>query len=295
LLLWKSTLLIFGGTRELIEAKQVLHAHPDGDSDKILTASPLDYHIFRQEITSKYPAYNPPPPLLPLEPNNSTVLPPLPSHPSRSESQDGLYPGSNMTNGAGKSIFHQPVHISTPAPSPPPSPAGPGGKGGKKQNYQTNQNFPFLYPPLDSDSSDIGGKGNAKAQDGLVGKRWSGSDIPASIVEAGQLFASRMRMSRSLRQLWEVREEYIKFERGWKEEKPEDDPDLGPEDMGLGEAEGEKKDWPGGRKSNGVEETSSQGRGPTRETDNEAVQSRLDAVEDFYVGSMPRCRNARMC
>ena len=159
-------MLIFGGTKELKESKSALHSASE------------DYHIFRQEITSKYPAYNPPPPLVALEPNNNSILPPLPNHPSRNASHDSLHAvASNQVNGIGKSIFHQPVHISTPAPSPPPSPAGPGGKGGKKQNYQTNQNFPFLYPPLDDTSNIVGGKGNAVLQDKLVGKKWEGCDI----------------------------------------------------------------------------------------------------------------------
>lgn len=178
--------------------------------------SPLDYHLFRQEITSKYPAYSPPPPLLPIEPENNSILPPLPNHPSRRPSSDSLQARSNPNaDGNSGSIFNQPVHIATPAPSPPPSPAGPGGKGGKKQNYQTNQNFPFLYPPLDNTSNTVGGKGSAELQDKLVGKRWEGSDVPASIQEAGQLFASRMRTTRAVRQLWEVREDFMKYERGY--------------------------------------------------------------------------------
>lgn len=117
-------------------------------------------------------------------------------------------------NSSGTSILHQPVHIATPAPSPPPSPAV-GGKAGKKQNYQTNQNFPFMYPPLDSTSNSAGGKGQAGLQGLLVGRKWEGSDIPKSILEAGELFAGRMRMTRAMRQLWDEREKFLKFERGW--------------------------------------------------------------------------------
>jgi hypothetical protein len=117
-------------------------------------------------------------------------------------------------NSSGASILHQPVHIATPAPSPPPSPPV-GGKAGKKQNYQTNQNFPFMYPPLDSTSNSAGGKGAAGLQELLVGRKWEGSDIPKSILEAGTLFANRMRMTRAMRQLWNEREKFLKFERGW--------------------------------------------------------------------------------
>lgn len=294
LLMWKSLLLIFGGTKELVESKEVLHSASEGgehDDKDFLTASPLDYHIFRQEITSKYPAYNPPPPLLPLEPNNNSVLPPLPNHSSRSASQDSLHAAAGaQTNGIGKSIFHQPVHISTPAPSPPPSPGGPGGKGGKKQNYQTNQNFPFLYPPLDDTSNTVGGKGNAGLQDRLVGKKWEGCDIPASILEAGQLFASRMRMSRSLRQLWEVREEFMKFERGWEDSESKERALKEKLDEQLKELdlEDEKNEVGDGAQKDNTENTAlSSGTTeitkPKKETDNKDVQGRLDAVESFYV------------
>jgi hypothetical protein len=126
-------------------------------------------------------------------------------------------------NSSGASILHQPVHIATPAPSPPPSPPV-GGKAGKKQNYQTNQNFPFMYPPLDSTSNSAGGKGAAGLQELLVGRKWEGSDIPRSILEAGDLFAKRMRMTRAMRQLWDEREKFLKFERGWDGE--DDDVDV---------------------------------------------------------------------
>ena len=222
LLFWKLILLHFGDSKRLSETKEMINevkkAEEEERKDGIITTSPLDYHLFRQEITSKYPAYEPPPPLIPIEPENNSILPPLPNHSSRRASQDLQSADSGPAHGASTSIFYQPVHIATPAPSPPPSPAGPGGKVGKKQNYQTNQNLPFLYPPLDNTSNAIGGRDSAELQSKLVGKRWEGSDVPASIQEAGQLFASRMRMSRPLRQLWDVREEFMKQERGWDEE-----------------------------------------------------------------------------
>lgn len=281
LLLWKSTLLIFGGSKELKKCKSSLSEETETDKDgedAPLTASPLDYHVFRQEITSKYPAYNPPPPLVPLEPNNSSMLPPLSNHPSRSASHDGLQ-GLGGLDGS-KSIFHQSVHIATPAPSPPPSPAGPGGKGGKKQNYQTNQMFPFLYPPLDSTSNEIGGKGRAGQQGKLVGRTWEGSDVPASILEAGELFAGRMRMSRPLRQLWEVREEFVKFERGWKEDGEREDRNDGLEER-LSNLQLEDS---GGSKARKAKQKSKQARQKEeKETDDEFVQSRLDAVETYFV------------
>ena len=281
LLFWKTILLVFGNMKELNESKVALRQEMDirehEHDPSFITTSPLDYHLFRQEITSKYPAYCPPPPLVPIEEENNSILPPLPNHPSRQASQDNLRMAN--ANGAGRSIFHQPVHIATPAPSPPPSPAGPGGKGGKKQNYQTNQNFPFLYPPLDGTSNTVGGKGNAELQDQLVGKRWEGSDIPASILEAGQLFASRMRMSRSIRQLWDVREEFIKYERGWNQSKEDDDSLHDEFDSQFGsddnDEDGEAKQFGPPLKDEELERE--------KETDNEEVQRRLDAINSFYV------------
>lgn len=268
--------------KDLNESKVALRQEMDISENEhdpsFITTSPLDYHLFRQEITSKYPAYCPPQPLVPIEEANNSILPPLPNHPSRQASQENLQMAVGATvNGAGRSIFHQPVHIATPAPSPPPSPAGPGGKGGKKQNYQTNQNFPFLYPPLDDTSNTVGGKGNAELQDQLVGKRWEGSDIPASILEAGQLFASRMRMSRSIRQLWDVREKFIKYERGWNRSK--DDFDSLREDSDF-ESDGDDGEGDYERPSVHTKDDEPK---REKETDNEEVQRRLDAVNSFYV------------
>ncbi|KAG9811473.1 hypothetical protein KCU77_g19877, partial [Aureobasidium melanogenum] len=187
----------------------------------LITASPLDYHLFRQEITSKYPAYQPPPPLFAFEPENNTILPPLRHRQTKIDSNDNT--ASTGTGVHGASILHQAVHIATPAPSPPPSPAGPGGKGGKKQNYQTNQMFPFLYPPLDEASNDLGGKGSTELQDALAGRKWKGSDVPASILEAADLFSKRMRATRAMKQLWDTRIDYMRFERGWSDANDDSD------------------------------------------------------------------------
>ncbi|GMF78186.1 unnamed protein product [Aspergillus oryzae] len=285
LLFWKSLLLFFGGSDELKRAKEELEPkfkEREDDTSRrtpFLTASPLDYHIFRQEITSKYPAYNPPPPVVPLELENNSILPPLPQHPSRGASSNGLFSGVGPSVAGGNgSILHQSVHIATPAPSPPPSPIGPGGKAGKKQNYQTNQNFPFMYPPLDVSSNDIGGKGTTELQDVLVGKRWEGSDVPASIIEAGKLFSTHVKMTRAMRQLWEERERFMKYDRGWYLDDsgaPSDEniPDELLEDFQDLDLKQGKKNTP--RWS------------PSKETDDEDIQRRLDAVESFYV-SFPR-------
>lgn len=295
LLFWKSILLIFGGSKELAETKKAAAEDPNDGKDKdIITASPLDYHFFRQEITSKYPAYIPPQEIIPLEPDNTSFLPPLPNQTARNNGASGILPPQPGTQAGGASILHQPVHIATPAPSPPPSP-GVGGKGVKKQNYQTNQNFPFMYPPLDATSNSAGGKGNAAMQDLLVGKRWDGSDVPASILEAGELFSKRVRMTRALRQLWEEREKFMKFERGWEpaDEDLIDELDLSSltleekEELGLVKPKAEPE----------PQEEVAVDYGPQPENMSQRVKQRLDAVEKFYVSNdmLPFLAASNLC
>lgn len=262
LLLWKTMLVTLGGLAEVNKAKVSFKDNSletaDAKGHPLITASPLDYHLFRQEISSKYPAYNPPPPLFPLEPENNSILPPLKNHPNRVAGNHVFGSGLGDTNGNNTSILHQPVHIATPAPSPPPSPAGPGGKGGKKQNYQTNQMFPFLYPPLDESSNKLGGKGSTDLQDVLVGRKWEGADIPASILEAAQLFAKRMKATRAMKQLWEERVAFMKYERGWT--GPDDNLDIDHLSLEPKGAASEKPLPPPG-----------------------SVNERMGLVEDFYV------------
>lgn len=293
LLLWKSLLLIFGGTEQLKRAKELLEPTQAPEDDPLtrrgpfLHASPLEYHLFRQEITSKYPAYNPPPAAVPLELENNSILPPFPQHPSKGNASSGIFSGVGPSiSGGNGSILQQAVHIATPAPSPPPSPIGPGGKAGKKQNYQTNQNFPLMYPPLDDTSNRIGGKGTAERQDVLVGKRWEGSDVPASIIEAGRLFSTHVKMTRSMKQLWEERENFMKYDRGWNPEQARwaSEASLGgelPEEISqLDLSSGSDQ-----TKSNKLNKDSDRfkPKNPKKDTEDPDIQRRLDAVEAFYV------------
>ncbi|KAK8199988.1 uncharacterized protein BKA78DRAFT_243642 [Phyllosticta capitalensis] len=275
LLTWKSILINFGGLSELEELKKSfedpLEETADNRGQPVITASPLDYHLFRQEISSKYPAYNPPPPLFPLEPENNSILPPLKNHQSKASEAGSSGPGVGNINGT--SILYQPVHIATPAPSPPPSPAGPGGKGGKKQNYQTNQLFPFLYPPLDESSNNLGGKGSTDLQDMLVGRKWEGSDIPASISEAAELFAKRMRATRAMKQLWEERVLFMKYERGW----------VGPEDGDIEPLELDKK-------LNAVKLDND--KAPEQRSEHQdMVAKKLERVDKFYAAVLPHLQS----
>ncbi|KAK4127811.1 N1221-domain-containing protein [Parathielavia appendiculata] len=285
LLFWKSILLVFGGSKEIAETKEATSEMKGCDDKDAITASPLDYHVFRQEITSKYPAYIPPQPLLPLEADQNTIIPQLPNHPTRSSSASGTHLGPSA-QGGGASILHQPVHIATPAPSPPPSP-GVGGKGGKKQNYQTNQNFPFMYPPLDATSNSAGGKGGAGLQDLLVGRKWEGSDVPASILEAGELFSKRVRMSRATRQLWDEREEFLKFERGYEaDEDIIDELDLSSLTLEEKEELGLNKPTDGRSRKPSVPIADYGPRGVDWH-----IKERLDAVEEFYREALPHLQS----
>ncbi|TRX93047.1 hypothetical protein FHL15_006185 [Xylaria flabelliformis] len=293
LMLWKSILLVFGGTREIDETKRALRESTTDDKDKnIITASPLDYHVFRQEITSKYPAYMPPQSKIPLDSDNISLLPPLPNHPTRNNGSNGILPAPPGTQSGGASILHQPVHIATPAPSPPPSPTV-GGKGGKKQNYQTNQNFPFLYPPLDETSNSAGGKGAASFQQAVIGRKWEGSDVPASILEAGELFSKRVRMTRATRQLWEQRQLFQRFERGW--EQPEDEEDeiteMDLDTLGLDDDHVDSNkllDFIQKREKKAQTPTIDYGPNPGVSMD---IKRRLEAIEEFYKASLPQLQS----
>ncbi|KAI1330158.1 N1221-domain-containing protein [Xylariaceae sp. FL0255] len=294
LLLWKSILLVFGGTEEIEEAKCALRETDADDKGKnTIMASPLDYHFFRQEITSKYPAYLPPQSKIPLDAGNTSLLPRLPNHPTRNNGSNGILPAPPGMQSGGASILHQPVHIATPAPSPPPSPAI-GGKGGKKQNYQTNQNFPFMYPPLDETSNSAGGKGAAGQQDALVGRKWEGSSVPASILEAGELFSKRVRMTRATRQLWEERQRFQKYERGWDRSDEEDSDEIKESDL---DALGEDDEHIDTAKLLEFIENRHKKKeepkidiGPNEDIP-EDIKRRLEAVETFYKTSLPQLQS----
>jgi hypothetical protein len=267
----------------------------DGINKETITASPLDYHVFRQEITSKYPAYVPPQPLIPLEDENTSILPPLPNQSGRNIGSNGIIALPGQSQNGGASILNQPVHIATPAPSPPPSP-GVGGKAGKKQNYQTNQNFPFMYPPLDATSNSAGGKGMAGIDDSVVSRRWEGSDIPASILEAGELFSTRVRMTRATRQMWEERERFLRFERGWLEADDDDDEieDLDLDELSLEEREVLKEIRAEDRaEKRNLGADPEVDYGPHPENLSHRDKQRLLAVEDFYVSVDPEISSRR--
>lgn len=130
-----------------------------------------------------------------------------------------------------------------------------------------------MYPPLDSTSNSAGGKGQAGLQELLVGRKWEGSDIPKSILEAGELFAKRMRMTRAMRQLWDEREKFLKFERGWDGE----DDDI--EELDLETLLAKKLEI---SESKHLKPEVDYGPNPV----NDKVKKKLDIVEAFYVSRL---------
>lgn len=145
-----------------------------------------------------------------------------------------------------------------------------------------------MYPPLDASSNSAGGKGIAGLQDLLVGRKWEGSDVPASIIEAGELFSKRVRMTRATRQLWDEREKFLKDDRsGWEDVVDEDlieELDLSEltleekEELGLAKPEEEEKK-PKAEVDYGP-------RGVDKDT-----KRRLDAVEKFYKEALPQLQS----
>lgn len=108
-------------------------------------------------------------------------------------------------------------------------------------------------------------------QDSLVGRRWDGADIPVSILEASELFSSRIRATRALTQLYDAREGFMRHERGWVDGKDEhldianlnlDDDDPNREHLNDGPVKKvkiEARDFDG------------------------SIKDRLGTVEEFYV------------
>jgi hypothetical protein len=192
MILHKSLLLLFGNTDttlQLVKAhvRKTLNLPPIDKTKSTISTSPLDYHLFRQEIIAKYPTYTPPP--LPVQES-------LIAEPVFTPTREAHTATTNYYDGSGG-----PVHIATPAPSPPPSPKL------KKSIYQTDQTVPLLLP------------GNG--------------EVPRSIVEAGELYSERMRITSSTVQMWQEKDKfngYIKglwdYEGEYNEGSTEDNSDL---------------------------------------------------------------------
>lgn len=157
-------------------------------------ATPVDFETFQEELAVKYPTYVSPkrgPADLPIE-KLATAVDPLP--PRRLALRAQTNEDGELMDG--HSVGVQP---GTPAPSPPPSPR-PG-----KQKFQTDQSKPFIFPF----SSRVQGD----------------KTVPYSIDEADRLYKENMHVSTELWQMWRIKEDMEREERGLnaqisKQEKP---------------------------------------------------------------------------
>ncbi len=177
---WKLILSQFGGLERYNKAKTYLHKiHKVKEPlDNQVIASPLDYQAFRQDITAKYPSYVPPQSTVPKWFENTQSI-----------SQFIQVPRPGSTVSAAMQLPTPVVHIATPAPSPPSTPLAAPGQKVKRSNFQIDQSYPLIFP----------GDG----------------EVPFSIKEAGELFASRVYTSLATKQLWDERDKFMKQERGW--------------------------------------------------------------------------------
>lgn len=191
-LYWKLVLTLFGGSDKRKKTQSYMlkkyNLPTDTNPDEV-TASPLDYHAFRQDIISRYPSYIPPSSTLPTNFENIHSVShyieiPRPAHAQTSN----------------KSLPAPTVHIATPAPSPSSSPAITAGQKVKKSVFMTNQSFPFIHPTDDT--------------------------VPQSIIEASELFSERVRTTPAMFQLWDERDRFMKQERGWDRETEDKSSDL---------------------------------------------------------------------
>lgn len=172
-----------------------------------IKASPLDIEAFHEEITVKYPTFAPTHVRAQPAPDIHAPTPvptsrlaqaysPIPvrhhyEHDETEQQQPPLPPHMppHAFHPNGNQAF-RPMPA-TPAPSPPPALPKP-----KKQQFQTDQTRPFLFP-------------FSRA----MGNR-SGSLVPFAIDEADKLYHKHMYVSLSLWQMWRTREECMTRESG---------------------------------------------------------------------------------
>ncbi|KAK9478889.1 hypothetical protein V1514DRAFT_330058 [Lipomyces japonicus] len=221
---WKLVLCLFGDSAAYSAAKQhawTLAGLPASAAVRkpvdVVTASPLGYEQFRQDVRFRFPGYTPPPvPFLQQQQRSSITA-----------VTGATSANTSMTSA--DTLPYSSVHVATPAPSPPPSPPPQSSFKPKKSIFQPDRTFPFLFPPPPVaqspsvpgtvDTSDHNNKHGAEVDtDGVV---------PVSIREADQIFSKHTRTSLPVVQLWRERDEFMKRERGWVEPEPAESVDYG--------------------------------------------------------------------
>lgn len=170
--------------------------------------SPSDLQQFRQDIIAKYPTYQPPVLEAPISDISldqisaaSAPTPLRPLYPYHDhDHHDHPASDSHQAPDQQRPAQQQPMPA-TPAPSPPPSP----NMKPKKQQFQTDQNRPFVLPFS---------RVNWTIGSGSSGKSGKDRYVPQSIDEAGELYRQNIRISTDLWQTVKVREECIADETG---------------------------------------------------------------------------------
>jgi hypothetical protein len=172
----------------------------------IIKTTPIDFEVFHQETTTKYPSFSPPPvpPVVQKASISTSKLAeaynPIPiRHHYHHDDQDMgsmMHQGQpGMFNPNGPSGFRP--QAATPAPSPAPSPKP------TKKMYQTDQTRPFLFPFSSGEKRMYGGYDTR-----------DGGRVPFAIDEAERLYVKHMYVSLSLWQMWRTREECMTQESG---------------------------------------------------------------------------------
>jgi hypothetical protein len=156
MLLWKSILFHFGDADMLKKTKEYTRklCKMTIVGDDIVRSIPSDYEQFRGEVFSKYPSHH--------DASTSTTI----SDQEKKKLRSSVHTLPDLENLQFENDgLLLPTHIATPAPSPPPSPKI------KRGIYQTDQSFPFMFPPS------------------------SKSKLPVSVDEAEKIFLKNTFMS----------------------------------------------------------------------------------------------------
>ncbi|KZS97748.1 hypothetical protein SISNIDRAFT_423128 [Sistotremastrum niveocremeum HHB9708] len=206
LVLWKSLLACCGGIRELGRVKKLSRElnglPPVPENTKMpVKSTPMDIEFFRQETSVKYPTFNPAiqskvldglPPSATSKIAEAYAPIPVRPHYHHQDPSSALLSNAQKQQPQQSQPFQQrpPNLPTTPAPSPPPTPKL------KKQQFQTDQTRPFLFPF----STRATGR--------------NGKMIPFAIDEADRLYSNHMHLSVALWQMWRVREDCILDESG---------------------------------------------------------------------------------
>lgn len=92
-------------------------------------------------------------------------------------------------------------------------------------------------------------------------------------------------MTRAMRQLWDEREAFLKYERGWDGKSEEEDVDFDVDELDLDEALSKRLEALGREDDEEEEKKVEIDTGPRPVSDE--VRSRLEVVEEFFVSSFP--------